>query len=76
MERSASSDCTPKCCANCARILSWPLSRSSRPEQLSGLLQRAGFEEENDEHAADSNGHQTGAPSPDPAFSGLRMAGS
>jgi len=50
------------------------LSRSSRPEQLAGLLERAGFGAEEDD-AAESNGHPSAPAAPDLAFSGLRVAG-
>jgi len=44
------------------------MSRSSRPEQLIGLLERAGFE--------DPNAPRSAAATPEPAFGGLRVAGS
>jgi len=44
------------------------MSRSSRPEQLIGLLERAGFE--------DPNAPRSAAAAPEPAFGGLRVAGS
>ena len=50
------------------------LSRSSRPEQLAGLLERAGFGTE-EADAAEANGHQPAPAAPDLAFSGLRVAG-
>jgi twitching motility protein PilT len=48
------------------------MSRSSRPEQLLGLLERAGFE---DPHAPKSAAAASAA-SPDQVFGGLRVAGS
>jgi twitching motility protein PilT len=48
------------------------MSRSSRPEQLLGLLERAGFEDPN----APKSVAAAGAASPDPVFGGLRVAGS
>jgi twitching motility protein PilT len=51
------------------------LSRSSRPEQLAGLLERAGFGAEEDD-ANETNGHQPAPAAPDLAFSGLRVTGS
>jgi twitching motility protein PilT len=44
------------------------MSRSSRPEQLIGLLERAGFE--------DPNAPRSAAAAPEQAFGGLRVAGS
>ena len=49
------------------------LTRSSRPEQLAGLLERAGFEDPNASTAAE-NGHAV-ASQPEPVFGGLRVAG-
>jgi twitching motility protein PilT len=46
------------------------LTRSSRPEQLAGLLERAGFDDPN-EPEPDSNGR---TPAAEPAFGGLRVA--
>src|SRR5699024_7680744 len=52
------------------------LSRSSRPEQLAGLLERAGFGEPGEEEAAaETNGHSPSLTAPEPAFGGLRVAG-
>jgi twitching motility protein PilT len=48
------------------------LTRSSRPEQLAGLLERAGFEDP-DAPPAESNGHAVAA-QPEPVFGGLRVA--
>jgi twitching motility protein PilT len=46
------------------------LTRSSRPEQLAGLLERAGFDDP-DSAPEESNGH---AATSDPVFGGLRVA--
>jgi hypothetical protein len=53
------------------------VSRSSRPEQLVGLLERAGFADP-DAPPAEENGHAPTAiaPAPDPVFGGLRVSGS
>ena len=48
------------------------MSRSSRPEQLAGLLERAGFANAS-EMDPETNGHAPDA-APDPVFGGLRMA--
>jgi hypothetical protein len=48
------------------------LTCSSRPEQLAGLLERAGFEDP-DEPPAGSESRGAAA-APDPAFGGLRVA--
>jgi hypothetical protein len=50
------------------------VSRSSRPEQLQGLLERAGFVDPN-APAADENGHSPAATA-EPVFGGLRVSGS
>src|SRR6266404_8010017 len=50
------------------------VSRSSRPEQLQGLLERAGFVDPN-APAAEENGHSHAAPA-EPVFGGLRVSGS
>jgi hypothetical protein len=51
------------------------ISRSSRPEQLAGLLERAGFIDP-DAPPAEQNGHHTAAPATEPVFGGLRVSGS
>jgi hypothetical protein len=57
------------------------VSRSSRPEQLVGLLERAGFADPA-APPAEENGHAPAAaatataPAPDPVFGGLRVSGS
>jgi hypothetical protein len=48
------------------------LSRSSRPEQLTGLLERAGFADA-DTPPADGNGHSAAA-APEPVLGGLRVS--
>jgi twitching motility protein PilT len=48
------------------------LSRSSRPEQLVGLLERAGFDDP-DAPPAEQNGHTPAQPS-EPLFGGLRVS--
>jgi twitching motility protein PilT len=48
------------------------MSRSSRPEQLLGLLERAGFEDPD----APKSAAAASAAGPDPVFGGLRVAGS
>src|SRR5258707_10425231 len=50
------------------------LSRSSRPEQLQGLLERAGFAEAS-EPAAEHNGHAPVVAPADPVFAGPRVSG-
>jgi twitching motility protein PilT len=50
------------------------VTRSSRPEQLQGLLERAGYVDPN-APAADENGHSPTAPA-EPVFGGLRVSGS
>jgi twitching motility protein PilT len=50
------------------------VTRSSRPEQLQGLLERAGYVDPNAE-AAEENGHSPTAPA-EPVFGGLRVSGS
>jgi twitching motility protein PilT len=50
------------------------VTRSSRPEQLQGLLERAGFEDPN-APAAEENGHAPVTPA-EPVFGGLRVSGS
>src|SRR5690242_6595695 len=50
------------------------LSRSSRPEQLAGLLERAGFGTDEPE-ADEANGNHSAPAAPDLAFSGLRVTG-
>src|SRR5438067_10302136 len=49
------------------------LTRSSRPEQLTGLLERAGFQDPNAQPAA-QNGHGA-ANAVEPVFGGLRVSG-
>jgi twitching motility protein PilT len=53
------------------------VSRSSRPEQLVGLLERAGFADP-DAASAEENGHVPAAATaaPEPVFGGLRVSGS
>jgi twitching motility protein PilT len=51
------------------------MSRSSRPEQLNGLLERAGFATSSDTPTSDTNGHAATAPA-EPVFGGLRVSGS
>jgi len=50
------------------------MTRSSRPEQLTGLLERAGFADP-DAPSAEQNGHAATAPA-EPVFGGLRVSGS
>ena len=50
------------------------MTRSSRPEQLTGLLERAGFVDP-DAPSAEQNGHAATAPA-EPVFGGLRVSGS
>ena len=51
------------------------ISRSSRPEQLAGLLERAGFDDPNEPEAtAEENGGHAVPSQPEPVFGGLRMA--
>ncbi len=51
------------------------MTRSSRPEQLNGLLERAGFSDGSESASADTNGHAA-APPAEPVFGGLRVSGS
>jgi hypothetical protein len=50
------------------------ITRSSRPEQLQGLLERAGYVDPN-APAAEENGHSPATPA-EPVFGGLRVSGS
>ena len=50
------------------------MARSSRPEQLHGLLERAGFSG-GSETSAEQNGHAATPPA-EPVFGGLRVSGS
>jgi hypothetical protein len=52
------------------------LSRSSRPEQLAGLLERAGFDDPDAPSAEENANGAAASPAPDPVFGGLRVAGS
>jgi hypothetical protein len=52
------------------------LSRSSRPEQLAGLLERAGFDDPDAPSAEENPNGAAASPAPDPVFGGLRVAGS
>ena len=52
------------------------VTRSSRPEQLQGLLERAGYVDPNAPAAEENgNGHAPAAPA-EPVFGGLRVSGS
>jgi hypothetical protein len=56
------------------------ISRSSRPEQLVGLLERAGFDDpdappaEQNGHSNGHNGHAAPAQPAEPLFGGLRVS--
>jgi hypothetical protein len=50
------------------------LTRSSRPEQLAGLLERAGFDDPDAQQVEENGSGAATPPPPDPVFGGLRVA--
>jgi twitching motility protein PilT len=50
------------------------LTRSSRPEQLAGLLERAGFDDPDAQQTEEAGSGAATPPPPDPVFGGLRVA--